>query len=379
VVGRGSDRETVRLRDTASGLAQMQAPEGTLISFATQPGSVARDGIDGHSPYSKVLAETIRRPGLGIFDVFNEVGLEVKRATGGGQQPWVSSSPIDGSFYFVPQQTGIAVGALPNAAAASGFSQPQFSASSSTEQAGGLFTQQDMERVRAIAARNQLLVMPPFKIERPPSEIPVALRRFIGVWASDVGFNGGRARHAMLIVTKVEGPAEAAGYWMNGSPTAGEPNQAPAGALRIHGMVTENQLTFPPEGGRGGSLTATLNRAGDFSVFASGSKAYITLEPVWQLLNAENSAVALPKSPAEASASLEPRAVDKSPKHARELSFKYGDYKNPGNLRPGQTVKIGTPDGTITCTAGTGRQYTGKGGPPGKGGGREIDRNCQFD
>jgi hypothetical protein len=103
-VGRGRDTESVRLRDASSGLAQMQAPEGTLISFATQPGSVARDGTDGHSPYSKALAATIRRPGLGIFDVFNQVGLEVKRATGGAQQPWVSSSPIDGTFYFVPAE-----------------------------------------------------------------------------------------------------------------------------------------------------------------------------------------------------------------------------------------------------------------------------------
>jgi hypothetical protein len=114
VVGRGRDTESVRLRDTSSGLAQMQAPEGTLISFATQPGSVARDGIDGHSPYSRALAETIRRPGLGIFDAFNQVGLEVKRATGGAQQPWVSSSPIDGTFYFVPAQAaGVQEAALP--------------------------------------------------------------------------------------------------------------------------------------------------------------------------------------------------------------------------------------------------------------------------
>jgi len=114
VVGRGRDTETVRLRDASSGLAQMQAPEGTLISFATQPGSVARDGNDRHSPYSKALAGTIRRPGLGIFDVFNQVGLEVKRATGGAQQPWVSSSPIDGTFYFVPADAaGVQQAALP--------------------------------------------------------------------------------------------------------------------------------------------------------------------------------------------------------------------------------------------------------------------------
>jgi hypothetical protein len=107
VVGRGRETESVRFRDTASGLAQMQAPAGTLISFATQPGTVAQDGIDGHSPYSRALVETLRKPGLGIFDTFNQVGLEVKRATGGSQQPWVSSSPIDGQFYFVaPQAEG---------------------------------------------------------------------------------------------------------------------------------------------------------------------------------------------------------------------------------------------------------------------------------
>jgi formylglycine-generating enzyme required for sulfatase activity len=101
-VGRAQDPGTIRLRDTSSGLAQMQAPEGTLISFATQPGSVAQDGAGGNSPFSRALAETIRKPGLGIFDAFNQVGLLVKRATGGVQQPWVSSSPIDGAFYFVP-------------------------------------------------------------------------------------------------------------------------------------------------------------------------------------------------------------------------------------------------------------------------------------
>jgi hypothetical protein len=36
------------------------------------------------------LADAIRRPGLDIFQTFNEVGLAVKRATGGSQQPWVT-------------------------------------------------------------------------------------------------------------------------------------------------------------------------------------------------------------------------------------------------------------------------------------------------
>jgi hypothetical protein len=89
------------LRTTEGGLAQIRAPEGTLVSYATQPGTVALDGDEGNSPYTKTLAETLKRPGLGLFDVFNEVGLAVQRATGGAQQPWVSASPIAGSFYFV--------------------------------------------------------------------------------------------------------------------------------------------------------------------------------------------------------------------------------------------------------------------------------------
>jgi hypothetical protein len=88
------------VRGSAPGLAQMHAPEGTLISYATQPGSVAQDGADGDSPYSKALAVTIRRPGLDIWQTFNEVGLEVMRVTGGEQEPWTSTSPINGSFYL---------------------------------------------------------------------------------------------------------------------------------------------------------------------------------------------------------------------------------------------------------------------------------------
>ncbi len=89
-----------RLRAVSSGLAQMQAPEGTLISFATQPGNVAADGGGGHSPFTEALTKTIRTPGLDIFRTFNKVGLLVSNATGGEQQPWVSVSPIKGDFYF---------------------------------------------------------------------------------------------------------------------------------------------------------------------------------------------------------------------------------------------------------------------------------------
>ena len=53
-----------------------------------------------NSPFTPALTQTLRKPGLGLFDAFNAVGLAVERATGGAQQPWVSSSPIAGTFYF---------------------------------------------------------------------------------------------------------------------------------------------------------------------------------------------------------------------------------------------------------------------------------------
>src|ERR1700686_3542697 len=77
------------VRSTTGGLAQMQAPSGTLISFATQPRGVSLDGDDGHSPYTRALAATMQHPGFGLFKTFNEVGLAVEEATGGQQLLWV--------------------------------------------------------------------------------------------------------------------------------------------------------------------------------------------------------------------------------------------------------------------------------------------------
>ncbi|MGO9993259.1 MAG: caspase domain-containing protein [Steroidobacteraceae bacterium] len=88
------------IRAASGGLGEMAAPEGTLISYATQPGNVALDGDSGDSPYTTALANAIQRPGSDVFHVFNEVGLLVKQSTGGAQQPWLATSPIAGNFFF---------------------------------------------------------------------------------------------------------------------------------------------------------------------------------------------------------------------------------------------------------------------------------------
>ncbi|MFD1627330.1 caspase family protein [Azospirillum griseum] len=93
------------LRSVGAGLAQMQAPAGTIIAYATQPGAVAADGEGANSPYTDALAKAVSKPGDTVFDVFNDVGVTVKRNTGGAQQPWVSASPIEGRFYFLGPTT----------------------------------------------------------------------------------------------------------------------------------------------------------------------------------------------------------------------------------------------------------------------------------
>src|SRR5260370_9934676 len=66
------------LRPPTVGSARVRAPEGTLLSYATQPGNVALDGDDGHSPYTRALGETMQMPGLDVLQAFNRAGLIAK-------------------------------------------------------------------------------------------------------------------------------------------------------------------------------------------------------------------------------------------------------------------------------------------------------------
>jgi TRAP-type mannitol/chloroaromatic compound transport system substrate-binding protein len=86
-------------RSASRGLAQIDAPKGTLVAFSTAPGQVARDGPKGgNSPYTEALAKAVAEPGLKIEDVFKRVRQSVNAATKGDQVPWESSSLV-GDFY----------------------------------------------------------------------------------------------------------------------------------------------------------------------------------------------------------------------------------------------------------------------------------------
>lgn len=86
-------------RSAAEGLAQVDAPTGTLIAYATAPGRVAADGAGENGLYTSELLKAMRMPGLTATDMFMQVRREVMKRTGNKQVPWEASSLV-GSFYF---------------------------------------------------------------------------------------------------------------------------------------------------------------------------------------------------------------------------------------------------------------------------------------
>jgi pyruvate/2-oxoglutarate dehydrogenase complex dihydrolipoamide acyltransferase (E2) component len=90
---------TRSMRSGQAGLAQMDAPVGTLLAYATSPGAVASDGGGANGLYTQHLLTAIRQPGSKVEDVFKQVRANVRRDSQGKQVPWESTS-LEGDFYF---------------------------------------------------------------------------------------------------------------------------------------------------------------------------------------------------------------------------------------------------------------------------------------
>ncbi len=90
-----------KFRSASQGLAQMDAPSGTLVAFATAPGSVASDGTGKNGLYTQHLLANLGRPGVPVEQLFKRVRVGVMKDTRNAQVPWESSSLV-GDFYFKP-------------------------------------------------------------------------------------------------------------------------------------------------------------------------------------------------------------------------------------------------------------------------------------
>ena len=88
-------------RGGPQGLAQMDAPTGTYVAFATAPGKTAADGSGANGLYTAALLRQLRVQGLKLEDVFKRTRAEVLQASQRTQTPWENSSII-GDFFFTP-------------------------------------------------------------------------------------------------------------------------------------------------------------------------------------------------------------------------------------------------------------------------------------
>jgi hypothetical protein len=103
-----------RLQASAKGLAQVEAPPGTIIAFSTAPGSTAADGAGRNGLYTGHLLAQMRKPAP-IEETFKAVRAGVRRDSQGRQIPWESTS-LEGEFAF--REMPVKVAALPPPAAA---------------------------------------------------------------------------------------------------------------------------------------------------------------------------------------------------------------------------------------------------------------------
>ena len=86
---------------SAKGLAQLDAPPGTFLAYATAPGNVAEDGDEqsGNGLYTQFLLQELKKPTTKIEDVFKRVRLNVRKQSQGRQIPWESTS-LEDDFVF---------------------------------------------------------------------------------------------------------------------------------------------------------------------------------------------------------------------------------------------------------------------------------------
>jgi hypothetical protein len=101
-------RDTFKV--SASGLAQMSGPSGTLIAYATAPGATAADGFGRNGVYTGHILQNIKVPDMPVEVLFRKVRESVERDTKRLQTPWELSS-IKGDFVFNPTGRAATAGA----------------------------------------------------------------------------------------------------------------------------------------------------------------------------------------------------------------------------------------------------------------------------
>jgi hypothetical protein len=93
-----------RFRLPQKGMSQYDAPAGTLLAFATAPGSVALEAPGRpNGLYTENLLRELSAAGVRVEDALKRVRLNVRLASNGRQVPWESTS-LENDVYLFPAQ-----------------------------------------------------------------------------------------------------------------------------------------------------------------------------------------------------------------------------------------------------------------------------------
>jgi len=85
-----------------TGLAGVEAPIGSLIAYATGKGMVASDGGGRNGLFTKHLLLNMKKPGLGLSEIFSRTRTGVMRESKNKQRPWEQTATT-GEFFFTQQ------------------------------------------------------------------------------------------------------------------------------------------------------------------------------------------------------------------------------------------------------------------------------------
>jgi hypothetical protein len=308
-------QRSLRPRAVTRGLAPTEPTDNVLVAYAARDGTTANDGDGRNSPFTTALLRNIETPGLEISFLFRNVRDEVMLATKREQQPFVYGSLSKEAIY-------LKLPASPTSVIASTTTNtpPQVEQSPNKQRqdpvSGGEpnpFTPEDAQRVAAMGSKLKL-TMPAFAIGETKVDVPVSLRRFVGIWAGKV--DKGEGRQKMLILTEALSDGLVLGYYVYGAPANGSwDNAAPAGYVNFAGKISDNALRFnsgkyPHEVKLSGANAMTMRVTDPDKKSKSGPIKFV---PLWQLVPSASRSTEAPASTKRKRGASEPASQPKPP------------------------------------------------------------------
>ena len=339
-------KRSIGTRAVARGLAPTEPSENVLIAYAARDGTTASDGDGRNSPFTTALLHHIETPGLEISFLFRRVRDDVMTATKREQQPFVYGSLSKEEIYLKAAAATIQAPPAPALVPPVRTEDEQFWQAIQTSNVAGLyeeflsryprsnhvadarqrlrdlkakevatiappapstkpetlaspasgakpldrnlFTAEDNQKIAAIAAAQQLN-MPNFTISPHPDDPLITNSRFVGVWSNKRGWNNGKGRYGMLIVTEVSAAGLAKGYYLWGKPTKASWTKDPAGYKSFQEQIADNGFSIG-----GTEVSAKLNNnvfiLSSFKKGKPSETSRIDLRPIWQFVRARGPA-----------------------------------------------------------------------------------------